>query len=141
MIEALRHWLQRQTEGCGKQETRCLCCGECCESFGGHLNASSADLERWRSQGREDLLRRVNRLGWIWVDPETGRLEERCPFILRLDGDTAICGIQQTKPDICRDYPTLAHGRRCLHGRFLRCLVPLLGGVAGEVEAVAALLQ
>jgi len=119
MIEAVTCWLKRHVKHKEKQETRCLCCGDCCESFGGHLNASKADLKRWQNQGREDLLARVNRLSWIWIDPQTGRPEERCPFIERRDEKTALCGIQQTKPDMCRDYPTLAHGRRCLHGGFL----------------------
>ena len=44
---------------------RCLCCGRCCESFGGHLNASRPDLARWRRLGRTDLLRRVSAVGWI----------------------------------------------------------------------------
>lgn len=97
----------------------CLQCGRCCESFGGHLHASRADLERWRELGREDLLRRVTAIGWLWLDPETGEMEERCPFLERTGPDTARCAIHDVKPDICRDYPTLAHGRRCLRGVFL----------------------
>lgn len=103
-----------------EHKIRCLCCGECCESFGGHLHASTSDLERWRREGREDLLTRVNRLGWIWVDPETKETLERCPFIVKISEQQSICSIQETKPDICRAYPTLAHGNRCLRGVFLK---------------------
>lgn len=103
-----------------KHEIRCLCCGECCEDFGGHLHASTSDLERWRREGRDDLLARVNRLDWIWVDPETKGLLERCPFIVKVSEQKSICGIQETKPDICRAYPTIAHGKRCLHGVFMK---------------------
>lgn len=102
-----------------KHEVRCLCCGDCCESFGGHLHASKSDLDRWHREGREDLLSCVNRLGWIWVDPVSKQLLDRCPFIAKTDDRLSLCVIQDTKPDICRDYPTLAHGRRCLHGVFL----------------------
>ncbi len=120
MLTSLKQWFHKGTDGNQRQETRCLCCGDCCESFGGHLHVSKADLERWRNQERDDLLARVNRLGWIWVDPQTKQLEERCPFLERFDAKTATCRIQETKPDICRDYPTLAHERRCLHGVFLK---------------------
>lgn len=105
---------------------RCLCCGRCCEAFGGHLEASEADLERWRRLGREDLLRRVSAIGWIWMNPETGELEPTCPFLERTGPETAICSIQELKPDICRSYPTVAHGRQCLRGVFLELIGPIL---------------
>lgn len=98
---------------------RCLECGGCCESFGGHLKASARDLDRWRKAGRSDLLARVNRLGWLWVDPVTKRAQAPCPFIVRIDRERARCAIYEQRPDICRDYPTLAHGKRCLRGVFL----------------------
>ena len=98
----------------------CLRCGRCCDSFGGHLRASRRDLERWRALGREDLLARVEpATGWLWIDPATGRLEPACPFLERTGPDAARCAIQDVKPDLCRDYPTLAHGWRCPRGVFL----------------------
>lgn len=102
------------TDNHKKQE--CACCGRCCESFGGHLTTSPHDLDRWRREGRDDLLCRTNRLGWIWVDPETKVPLDRCPFIVKIDEQRSGCAIQETKPDICRDYPTLAHGKRCVSG-------------------------
>lgn len=98
----------------------CACCGRCCEHFGGHLIATPRDRERWKREGRDDLLSRINRLGWIWVDPLTGRLEDPCPFIERTSDQRGLCRINDTKPDMCRDYPTLAHGHRCLSGVFLK---------------------
>lgn len=120
MFNALKGWLLHDKPPVAPKETCCACCGRCCESFGGHLHASDNDLKRWRLEGREDLLSRVNRLGWIWVDPETKTLLERCPFIARISEQQSICDIQETKPDICRAYPTLAHGKRCLSGGFLK---------------------
>jgi Fe-S-cluster containining protein len=117
-VGALERWL-RLGEPRPPAERRCLGCGRCCEAFGGHLHASRADLERWRDLGREDLLRRVSAIGWMWIDPETGTLEERCPFLERTGPDEARCTIHEIKPDICRDYPTLAHGHHCLRGVFL----------------------
>ncbi len=97
----------------------CLQCGQCCESFGGHLHASLRDLRRWQEQGRQDLLDGVNRLGWIWVDPQTKQLLDTCPHLDRSDPEHVRCAIQEIKPDMCRAYPTLAHGKRCLRGVFL----------------------
>lgn len=119
---------------------RCLGCGRCCESFGGHLEASRADLARWRSLGRDDLLRRVSAIGWLWIDPATGKLEPSCPFLLRTGPDSAICAIHEVKPDICRDYPTLAHGHRCLRGVFLglaAAAIPAAEALASPAGAAA----
>lgn len=102
------------------KRTGCACCGRCCISFGGHLLASKRDIARWQQQGRDDLLARVNRLGWIWVDPVTKQLLDPCPWLEQAGQQRYICGINDTKPDICRDYPTLAHGHRCLSGGFLK---------------------
>ena len=102
-----------------KGPVTCLQCGECCESFGGHLHATPRDLQRWREAGRQDLLDSVNRLGWIWVDPLTKRRIDPCPHIDRSDPEHVRCAIHELKPDMCRDYPTLAHGKRCLRGVFL----------------------
>ena len=119
MLASIKQWLLTGNPGTESQELGCLCCGKCCKSFGGHLHAYQHDLDRWRREGRDDLLSRVNRLGWIWVDPETKQLEESCPFIVEIGAEKSVCAIQETKPDICRDYPTLAHGKRCLQGVFL----------------------
>lgn len=102
-----------------RQKTTCLQCGQCCESFGGHLRASAHDLQRWREHGRQDLLDTANRLGWIWVDPSSKERVSPCPHIDRSDPDHARCAIYEDRPDMCRDYPTLAHGKRCLRGVFL----------------------
>jgi len=118
MLEPLIR-LFKDTVDTEKHEAHCLCCGQCCESFGGHLHASEHDKQRWQKEGRDDLLARVNRLGWIWVDPDTKERLDRCPFIQETPEQLKICVIQDTKPDICRDYPTLAHGKRCLRGVFL----------------------
>jgi Fe-S-cluster containining protein len=120
MLETLKEYLHGlRDHAVPKTEKVCICCGKCCEYFGGHLHASAEDLKRWREQGRDDLLSRVNRLGWIWVDPVTKQMVDPCPFLERIAPDRQICRINDTKPDICRAYPTLAHGHRCLRGVFL----------------------
>jgi len=119
MLTSLRRWLRSTVTGAEQKETRCACCGTCCAAFGGHLNASREDLERWQREGREDLLSRINRLGWIWMDPQTGQPEGTCPFLGRSGAET-FCRIHDTKPAMCRGYPTLAHGHRCLRRGFLK---------------------
>lgn len=115
-MEALMRWLGKKKGTAPHQGVECLGCGRCCDLFGRHLRASKADLERWQHLERADLLARVNRLGWIWVDPQTKKPEPACPFLNRTGEDEALCSIHDVKPDMCRAYPTLAHGRRCLRG-------------------------
>ncbi len=81
-MEIARRLLEFAFGPAGAPARACLRCGRCCEAFGGHLNASRADLDRWRRLGREDLLRRVSAIGWIWIDPETGLVEKTCRSLL-----------------------------------------------------------
>lgn len=120
MLKALTAWLCTVSSPEKAHESRCRCCGCCCKAFGGHLQASKADLERWQQQQRHDLLSRVNRLNWIWINPDTGQPEETCPFITFVDDETSTCSINDTKPSICRDYPTLATGYQCMRGIVLK---------------------
>jgi Fe-S-cluster containining protein len=116
MLFTLVNWLQGGRSERKVRQTGCLACGKCCELFGGHLRATTADLDRWRRLGENHLLDRVNRLGWIWVDPQTRRPVPTCPFLEATGPETKTCTIHAHKPDMCRDYPTLAHGHRCLRG-------------------------
>lgn len=99
-----------------KQSFICRCCGHCCltlvDAFNGCV--SDADLERWQTAGRSDLLAWVqtldlgpdNKLHMAWVDPETGEDVERCPWLLDdLQRNRYLCGIEAIKPDHCRAYP------------------------------------
>jgi Fe-S-cluster containining protein len=97
----------------------CLACGLCCELFGGYLHASEPDLERWRRLGRDDLLNLVGPSDWIWIDPQDERRGRPCPFLQRNDEQEARCGIHEIKPDMCRDYPSLDHGRHCVRGIYI----------------------
>ena len=94
----------------------CQACGVCCELYGNRLRATPGDLERWQREGRADLLARVGDRGAIWCDSVTGERLDDCPFLAREGPDRARCRIHATKPRICRDYPTAAHGRRCVRG-------------------------
>lgn len=94
----------------------CHCCGHCClmliDAYNGCV--SDDDLQRWKLQGREDILAWIvtldlgpgNQLHTAWVDPETGEDVERCPWLLdMLNNKGYLCGIESIKPDHCRAYP------------------------------------
>ena len=74
------------------------------------------------------------------MNPDTGRLEDVCPFLHRSDAGSALCEIHDTKPDMCRDYPTLAHGHRCLRGGFLKMSIAVASCAACECERAAAII-
>jgi Fe-S-cluster containining protein len=65
-------------------------------------------------EGRDDILEWVVPVALgdivfaydIWMDPETGEDVSRCPWLRKLPNvDRYICCIQDTKPELCRDYP------------------------------------
>ena len=120
-----------------KKQNTCLQCGQCCESFGGHLRCTPNDLARWREHGRDDLIAQSNRLGWIWVDAQSKQPVSPCPFIDRSDPEATRCAIYVDRPDMCRDYPTLAHGKRCLRGVFLGWWSAVCTAILPEWFAVA----
>ena len=99
--------------------TGCSQCGECCRKYGMRLEATPLDIARWTVDRREDILSRVGieRVtgpegslvygevtgGVLWVDAD-GRHASRCPFFeLRADGK-CYCGIQETKPEVCKTH-------------------------------------
>ncbi len=105
----------------------CRRCGHCClnlvDAYRGCV--SDDDLERWRIAGRTDVLAwistldlgRGNLLHLAWIDPETGEEVDRCPWLLDAGTDGGYgCGINDVKPQFCRDYP--AHEK---HGRDSGC--------------------
>lgn len=67
---------------------KCKQCGECCKKYIGTLKATSKDIERWKKEGREDILKYVDIYefngkilgGDLWFDPKTGEEMRKCPF-------------------------------------------------------------
>lgn len=110
-------------------EEACLGCGICCDLYGHTLSASAADLERWRAQGRQDLLARVGPGGELWWDPEAGVRLDHCPFFSWCGPDHGRCAVHETKPTICSAYPTPLHCGRCVMGVRLRA-----GAVTGSSQ-------
>ncbi len=106
----------RRRENARRGASQCLACGLCCELYGDTLAAEEADLERWRREGRSDLLSRVGEGGALWSDPTTREPLAACPFLLHTDLDRALCVIHDTKPGMCRAYPGDGHGSCCAAG-------------------------
>jgi Fe-S-cluster containining protein len=89
----------------------CRRCGSCCGPYFA-LYVEADDEERWRREGRADLLERLEwerrRVRWDQTEPydaETGKPFERCVFRKTAMDGRILCGIHATKPRICRDYP------------------------------------
>ena len=102
---------------------KCKQCGHCCLDLDAFSTcASEEDVARWTHEGREDVLEWVEPVALgdivvaydIWMDPESGEDVSRCPWLRKLPGtDKYVCRIQDTKPELCRDYPkSRAHAER-----------------------------
>ncbi len=99
----------------------CTQCGKCCTNprFMNSLGVSGADVLRWRREQRQDILDWVDVLGneddpWgdVWISPRTGLDADRCPFVRKQRDGKYNCGIYDTRPQVCRDYPqNIAHMR------------------------------
>jgi Fe-S-cluster containining protein len=94
-----------------KEDLACLQCGHCCGPYFS-LYVDEADEKRWEAEGRKDLLERLDwerwRVGWDEAgayNMETGERFEKCVFRNLLPDGRVLCGIHETKPLICRDFP------------------------------------
>ncbi len=82
----------------------CNQCGKCCVKYGnGGLSASSQEIQWWDST-RPDIFE-YTRNGKIWMDPESGKLLERCPWLRIQKNDIYTCDIYFDRPDDCKYYP------------------------------------
>jgi len=84
----------------------CNQCGKCCTKYSnGGLSASVEEIEHWETY-RPELSRYV-REGKIWMDPETGKQIELCPWLTKLPNQNKYtCDIYEDRPNDCRYYPT-----------------------------------
>lgn len=83
----------------------CNQCGKCCTTYSnGGLSASENEIEFWEVF-RPDIYSFVNR-GHIWINPDTGKQMERCPWLRQLPNQARyICDIYYDRPDECKHYP------------------------------------
>ena len=68
------------------------------------LSASASEIELWEIF-RPDIYRYVSG-GKIWMNPDTGKQLEQCPWLRKLpDQSKYICAIYYDRPDDCKYYP------------------------------------
>ena len=85
----------------------CLCCGKCC--FVDLIAyAQKEDFERWRKEGRQDILniiehRHLVGAGDRMISADTGDYSHECPFLYD-EGEKFLCSIYETRPLVCREY-------------------------------------
>jgi len=88
-------------------EYTCQRCGKCClADFIAYV--AQKDQERWRDEGRQDILAMIEREHAVWmgdhlVSSQDGHYLRGCPF-LAWEGDHSCCTIYATRPQICRNY-------------------------------------
>lgn len=83
----------------------CNQCGKCCTKYSnGGLSASASEIEFW-DIFRPDIYRYVSD-GNIWMDPDTGKQIELCPWLRKLPNQNKyICDIYDDRPGDCKYYP------------------------------------
>lgn len=87
-------------------ETGCHACGVCCELFGHTVTATENDFNRWLAEDRREIT--------SWAATPVEERQEGCPFLERDEGGEGSCSIHDTKPEMCRAYPTELHGGWCV---------------------------
>jgi Fe-S-cluster containining protein len=99
--------LIREAPAEGTTARECGRCGKCClADFIAYVHEE--DLERWRREGREDILGIIEREQAVWAGDHfasavDGRYLHGCPF-LTWEGNCHACAIYETRPGTCRRY-------------------------------------
>ena len=88
----------------------CTQCGKCCTKYSnGGLSATPEEIDMWELF-RPDIAEYV-RNGKIWMDPESGKQIDLCPFLRIAPKPSATnqpiytCDIYHDRPEDCRFYP------------------------------------
>lgn len=84
---------------------KCNQCGKCCTKYGnGRLSATTSEIELW-DIFNPDIYRYVAD-GNIWMDPDTGKQLELCPWLRKAPNQNIYtCDIYYDRPDDCKHYP------------------------------------
>lgn len=85
----------------------CKQCGTCCLA---NVNCyvTDEDLERWKREGRDDILHIIEHEHAMWVGDHLvssldGHYLHGCSFLM-WDGSHYACSIYETRPSVCRKY-------------------------------------
>ena len=84
----------------------CNQCGKCCIKYSnGGLSVSVAQIDYWDNY-RPEIHRYVVE-GNIWIDPDTGKQIELCPWLRKVPNQNKYtCDIYNDRPDDCKYYPS-----------------------------------
>ncbi len=84
----------------------CNSCGKCCIKYSnGGLSASKSEIALW-DVFKPEVMPYVKN-GEIWVDPDSGKPLELCPWLEKLPNQKQYsCAIYYDRPDDCKFYPT-----------------------------------
>ncbi|MBL4711190.1 MAG: YkgJ family cysteine cluster protein [Gammaproteobacteria bacterium] len=88
----------------------CNQCGKCCIKYSnGGLTTSASQIDYWENY-RPEIYKYVKD-GNIWMDPDTGKQIERCPWLRKAPQlsnykNKYTCDIYFDRPDDCRFYPS-----------------------------------
>ncbi|MBI2194755.1 MAG: YkgJ family cysteine cluster protein [Planctomycetes bacterium] len=83
----------------------CTRCGHCCEQVDTASLVSEADLARWTSEGRMDILNFRDRCERLWYDPHPK--PPGCPFLRTVRPGLHACAIHESKPERCSRFPEM----------------------------------
>jgi len=89
------------------EEKTCKRCGKCC--LADMIDyALPEEYERWKAEGREDILHVVENEHAVWagdhfISSLTGKYIYGCPF-LRWEDDYFSCSIYEVRPSVCRNF-------------------------------------
>ena len=82
----------------------CNQCGKCCIKYSnGGLSASASEIAWWDTT-KPHIYDHV-RDGKIWMDPDTGKPLELCPWLRKQPNNVYTCDIYYDRPDDCKFYP------------------------------------
>ena len=83
----------------------CLRCGTCCLADM-IADADAEDLERWKREGREDILKIYSDARWMgdhFISATTEMTIHDCP-LLDFKDSLFTCAIYETRPRVCRAF-------------------------------------
>lgn len=86
-------------------EIQCQRCGKCCLT-NMFAYVQQDDINRWRAQGRSDILALIEEPIWAGdriVARANGHSLAGCPFLIQ-EETSAACAIYATRPAVCRDF-------------------------------------
>ncbi len=85
----------------------CIRCGRCClADFAAYVK--DEDIDRWRRQGRKDILHILEQEHGVWqgdylFSSVSGETLRSC-FFIEHDGTVFSCALHETRPITCRNY-------------------------------------